>query len=141
MTAIVPAPRTEAIGAIVLKAAGALTASTAGTAVTLDRTQFDVDINWSAIDISSTDELYLVTIEANTQAAPTVWTVIAHAMCIGATAKVASSGDATATGQMRLGVDNPYDYQVRIHTWISGTTPSINFTANAYPIKNISYIG
>lgn len=141
MTAIVIASRTPGLGGQVSKAAGAITASAAHTALEFAKCKFVAEIDWTACDVSSADELYIVTIEANTHAATTTWTVIGYLLAIGATASVASSGDATATGQVRAAFDNPYDYQVRAHSYLAGTTPSITSAINFYPPGSLDITG
>ena len=141
MANIATAPRLEAIGGITLHAAGAIVATTADTAVFVDKCSFMCETDWSACDVTSSDEFYLLTIEANTLAAPTTWNVIAQPLCLSVGAHNASAGDATGTGQMRIGVDNPYNNQIRTKIWIVGTTPSINFVTKIYPLKDLSVYG
>jgi hypothetical protein len=132
-----------AIGGIVLKAAGLIATTTAGTGALLDGGMFSAQVDWTAIDIDGNNELYIITMEANTRAAPTVWTEIGGFRPLGATEVVASSGDVTATGSIRQGFWNPYDYQVRYKVWVSGAGVSagLNFAIKAYPIEDLGVIG
>jgi hypothetical protein len=142
MAAIVINTPVAPIGGVALKAAGLVAATTAETAVLLDGGAFAVQIDWTAAEIASADELYIITVEANTRAATTTWTEIGGFRALGATAKTASSGDANATGSIRQGFYNPKDYQVRIKTWVSGTIATgLNFSAKAFPIKDLNAVG
>lgn len=140
MAAIVIPSWTAGIGGQVLKAAGAITSTTAQTAVTVGRCEFEVQADWTACKISANDETYLDVIEANTVAAPTVWNRIGVLNLLGAV-EIVVEGDATATGSVRAAFRNPYDYQVRLKTWIAGTLPSVNHAAKLYPMRSLSLAG
>ncbi len=142
MTDIVINTPVAAIGGVALKAAGLIATTTAHTGVLLDNGPFAVQIDWTACEVATGDELYIIAVEANTVAAPTVWTQIGIMYVLGGTAKVASMGDATATGSARAAFHNSKGYQVRLKTWVSGTVATgINYAAKAYPIKDLSVIG
>jgi hypothetical protein len=132
-----------AIGGLELKAAGLIATTTAGTGVMMDSKAFTVQLDWTAIDIDGNNELYIITIEANTRAATTTWTEIGGFRPLGATEVVASSGDVTATGSIRQAFWNPKDYQVRYKVWVAGAGVStgLNFALKAYPIQDLSVIG
>lgn len=119
-----------------LKAAALVAATTAETGVTLGRGWFIVRVLATAVEIASNDELYIIDLEANTVAADTTWKSIAPSMAMGATEMVASAGDALGTEDIVFAVFNPYDYQVRVKTWVSGTIATgANFSVAAYPMN------
>jgi hypothetical protein len=126
-----------AIGGIALKAAGAITATTAHTEVHMGTGDFAVQMDWTACKISANDETYLVAVEGKNGS---TWTRIGILNLLGAV-EIVVEGDAKATGSARAAFYNPYGGLVRLKTWIGGTLPSINFSAKAYPIKDLSVAG
>lgn len=130
------------IGGLALKAAGLVASTTAETGVAVGRGVFEIQIDWTACEIASGDELYIITVEANTKAATSTWTEIGGFRPLGATAKVSSSGDATAAGSIRQAFNNPGDYQIRVKCWVSGSIASgINYSAKLYNIKSLALAG
>jgi hypothetical protein len=127
-------------GAIPLKAAGLIAATTAHLEVVQGHGPFCVRAALTACEIASNDEFYKVVVEANTLAAPTTWTEIGVLGVFGATEVMATSGDSSATAAVKAGFMNPYDYEVRLKTYVSGTIATgINFAADLFPIENLAY--
>jgi hypothetical protein len=140
MADIVIPSRSALLGGTELKAAGLIAADTAHTAISMGHSVFTVQMDWTACEIVSNDELYIVTVEANTEAATTTWTNIGYLAVLGALEVNAGEGDAPATGSLRGAFFNPYNHQVRLKTWVNGTIATgINFSAKAYPIESLSY--
>ena len=134
MSDIVIQSLTTLMGGTVLKAAGLVAATAGHTAVTLGHGKFTIQLDWTACEIASNDELYIITVEANTLAATSTWTKIGDLLTIGATEVVASSGDGLAAGSVRASFENTKNYQIRIKTWVSGTVATgINYAASAFP--------
>ena len=142
MSDIVNNTPTAGIGAVSLKAAGLIATTTAHLEVEVNKCSFAVQMDWTACEIATGDEVYVVCMEANTRAAPTVWTTIGHLAALGATAHLGGMGDATATGSIRAGFSNPYDYQVRAKTWVSGSIATgINSVIKLYDIQSLGITG
>lgn len=127
-------------GAIPLKAAALIAADTDHLEVTVGHGPFCVRAAWTAAEIVSNDELYVCKVFANTLAAPTTWTEIGTLFVLGATEVTGGAGDAAATGAIKAGFMNPYDYEVRLSTFVNGTIATgLNFSADLYPIENLAY--
>lgn len=127
------------MGGTALKAAGLIAATTAHTGIDMGHGWVCIQLAWTAAEIASNDELYIIKVEANTKAATTTWTEIGHLATLGATEVTASTGDATATGTIRAAFFNSKDYQIRLKTWASGTIATgINFSADAHPIHSLN---
>lgn len=140
MAAIVIPSRSSLLGGTELKAAGLIAADTGHTAIAMGHSVFAVQMDWTACEIATGDEFYMVTVEANTESATSTWTNIGVLAVLGATAVVGGEGDAPATGSARGAFFNPYNHQVRLKTWVNGTIATgINFSAKAYPIESLSY--
>lgn len=130
------------IGGISLKAAGLVAADTAHTGVLIGRAQFLVQMDWTACEIATGDELYIITVEAEDSAG--VYTRIGVLNILGAAAVVGGEGDAPATGSVRGSFANPYykagGSNVRLHTWVNGTIATgLNYSASLFPIENAKY--
>jgi hypothetical protein len=140
MAAIVIPSRSSLLGGTELKAAGLIAADTGHAAIAMGHSVFAVQMDWTACEIATGDEFYMVTVEANTEAATSTWTNIGVLAVLGATALVGGEGDAPATGNVRAAFFNPYNHQVRLKTWVTGTIATgINFSAKAYPLESLSY--
>jgi hypothetical protein len=127
-----------AIGGIALKAAGLIATTTAHTEVDVGHGGFVIQADWTAVESASNDELFVGVIEANSEAADSTWKTIGFLFALGATEVLASMGDAPAAGSIRAAYFNPYDYKIRIKTFVSGTVGSgINFAAKLYPMKDL----
>ena len=132
--------RPAVLGATAAKAAGLVAASAGHTAVLLEKGDFAAQIDWTACEIGSGDEFYLIAVQANTAAAPTVWNIIGYLAALGANTPCAGLGDTPATGSMRGRFNNPYDYQVRLYTGVNGTIATgINYTGSFLPATAGSY--
>lgn len=127
-------------GAISLKAAGLVAADTNHTGVMVRTAEFAVRMAWTACEIASNDEFYLVQVEANTAAATSTWTKIGVLFAGGAAAVIGGATATTATGEVTQGFRNPYGYQVRISTYVNGAIATgINYSADLFPIEALSY--
>ena len=125
-------------GGIALKAAALVAADTAETAVFLGRGWSAMRIVWTACEIASNDELYNVVFQANTAAATSTYYDLGN-ICFGATEVTGGMDDSPATGEIWLAIFNPYDYQVRVNTKVSGTIATgMNFAIDAYPLTHLS---
>ena len=125
------------IGGVPLRAAGLIAASAAETGVQIRSTQFTVYAAWTACEIDTGNEIYMVTVEG--QNAAGTWVNLGVLMVLGATAAI-GEGDAPATGSVKASFNNPYGGLVRIHTWVKGTIATgLNFSASAFPIANLAY--
>ena len=125
-------PTDVIVGPLALKASGAEAVSTDNTAVEIGKGQYRIDFVVTAIDVASTDEFYNLNLEVNTRAATTTWKILGS-VCIGTDGATAQDADDT-TGTYSLIVNNPYDYQIRVASKIAGTSPSITYAVNAYPL-------
>ncbi len=139
MTALAIPTRQAPLGAIAAKAAGLVAASAGHTAVTLEAGNFCAQIDWTACEIATGDENYVIVVEANTIAAPTVWNYLGVVAVLGA-ATPCGMDTAPATGSMKAAFNNPYNYQVRMHTFVVGTVATgINFTGSFLPAQALAY--
>jgi hypothetical protein len=128
------------LGATVLKAAGLVAADTNHSAVLVGHGPFAIRAAWTANEIASNDELYIVVVEANTLAATTTWTQIGVLLVTGATEVIGGVADGAATGAVKQGFINPYDYQIRLATYVNGALASgFNYSADLFPIENLAY--
>jgi hypothetical protein len=131
----------DMIGGTELKAAGLVAADTNHTAVEVGTCAFAVRMAWTACEVASSDELYHVIVEANTEAATSTWTKIGHLACLGAAAVTGGVTATAATGEIKAAFYNPYDYQIRLATYVNGTIATgINFSAKMFPVENLSVI-
>ena len=127
-------------GAISLKAAGLVAADTNHTAVMTRASAFAIRFAWTACETASTDELYVVVVEANTAAATSTYTRIGTLFVGGHTNVIGGAGTTAATGEYMQAFYNPYGYQVRISTYVNGTIATgINFSADLFPIQTLQY--
>jgi hypothetical protein len=135
-TAATPAvfPTGMNIGGLALKASGAVTSSTQETAVIVGKGKFRIVTTVTAVDVASTDEGYVVNLEANTAAATSTWFTLATLLAGGATTvwKMPS----VVIGTYVTIVENPYDYQVRVTTTCLASGSSITFSVDAYPVES-----
>ena len=120
---------------LVLKAAALVAADTASAGVYVGRGWFIVQIIWTACEIASSDEFYNVQFQFNTAAADSTW-LDGPNVAFGDTLLLGGAADTSATGDMVLAIFNPYDHQVRVNTWVTGTIATgFNFAVNAYPME------
>ena len=122
-------------GGVTLKAAGLVAADTAETGVFVGKGWMIIDLTWTASEIASGDEFYNVQFQFNTQAAASTWLDDIN-IAFGNAALLGGAAATTAAGQMIFGLHNPYDHQVRVNTWVTGTIATgFNFAVTAYPMK------
>lgn len=127
-------------GAIALKAAGLVAASAAGTALRVGHGAFDAYLAWTACETDTGNELYVVTLEANSLAATGTWTQIGVLFVGGHNSANGGLGTTAATGAVKQGFINPYDYQIRHHTYVAGTVATgFNFNIDIHPLENLKY--
>lgn len=128
------------IGGTELKAAGLIAADTSHSAVLAGHGPLAVYLAWTAAEIVSNDELYIVTIEANTLAATSTWEQIGVVVVAGATEVMGGIADSAAAGAVKQGFINPRDYQIRLRTYVNGTIATgFNFSAALFPVENLAY--
>lgn len=131
--------------ALLLKDAGAITADAAGTvaaaARVLDfgaaRLDARVIVDVSAIDVSSADERYDVLLQFSNSSTFASGVIGGAAISLGAAAALPGESAASAIGRYEAAFSNEingvtYRY-ARVYTNVTGTTPSINYTA--YVVK------
>lgn len=122
------------LGAVALKAAGLVTAEANETAVEVGKGKMRIVTNITAIEIASNNELYISVIEANTRAATSTWYEIATLFARGAKEVTDRAAD-DAADEEEIIIDNPYDYQVRVTTYVVGSIDTgINYTVDAYTL-------
>lgn len=118
---------------IVLKAAGLVAADTAETGVFVGKGWMLIELIWTACEAASNDEFYNVQFQFNTQAAASTW-LDDISIPFGDTLLLGGAAETAATGTMYFGLHNPYDHQVRVNTWVTGTIATgFNFAVTAYP--------
>lgn len=127
-------PNDVKLGETTLKAAALVAADTNSTAVYLGKGKFRVVTTWTTCQISGTDELYHVCLDADTRAAATTYYEIATLAVLGYSGATGRDASDAATGSKEIIVHNPYDYNVRVRTVVNGASPTCNFSVIAYPI-------
>ena len=124
------------LGGVTLKATGsAETASTTQTAVELGKGKYRIVTNVSAIDVAGSDEHYLVVLEANTRLVTGTYYEIATLYCGGDSSKTGRSADDVAD-EIEIIVDNPYDYVIRVRSYMIGATTSLTYSVTAYALDS-----
>lgn len=108
---------------------------TAETAVYLGKGKYRIVTTWSTCAVDGGDEFYHMTLEANTRNDTSTYYEIATLAVLGDSSVTGRNDDDAATGAKEIIVDNPYDYQVRVHTFSNGSTVSCAFTVYAYPLN------
>lgn len=127
--------------ALLLKDAGAITADAAATVASVARildlgaarldARMIVDV--SAIDVSSADERYDVALQFSNSSSFASGVVGGASIALGAAAALPAESAASVIGRYEAPFSNEingvtYRY-CRVYTNVSGTTPSINYTA------------
>jgi len=134
--AIATWPNEGKLGALSLKAAGLVDESDTETAVEVGKGTFRAVTSITAIEVASNNELYISVIEANTRSATSTWYEIGTLFARGANEVTGRTADDSADAE-EIVLDNPYDYQVRVHTYVVGSiSTGINYTVDAYPLHN-----
>lgn len=123
-------------GGVSLKAAGLIAASAANaTPVRLGAGSYFAEIKWTACEIASNDELYVITLEADSKATNGTYKVLTALAAFGATEVLASAGDTPATGTIRIGFDMKQDADIRDSWFVSGTVATgMNATIKIFPV-------
>lgn len=125
---------------IELKASGLIAADTNSTGVTVGRGLYLCKIAWTAAEIVDNDELYNIVLEANTVAVTGTWDRLGGGFLAGPTEVIGGAGDIAASGEIVFGVFNPYDYQMRVATYVNGTIATgMNFSVTLYPVNQAAF--
>ena len=123
------------LGGVTLKSAGLVAADTSETAVELGKGIYRIVITTTAVEIASDDELYVVELEANTRNAESTYYTIGTVAVLGALQATGRDTDSSNAESYETIVDNPYDYKVRVRTYVNGTIATgANFSVVAYPL-------
>lgn len=123
------------LGGTTLKAAALIAVDTSSTAVEIGKGKYRIVTTWTACEVDNNDELYVVAIEANTRAATSTWYEIGIAAVLGDSVATGRDTDQASTGSCEIIVDNQYDYQLRVRTYVNGTVGTgCNFSVVAYPL-------
>lgn len=132
----------EPMGGLTLKAAGLIAADNNASGVLLGHADFAAYLAWTAAEIASNDELYVVVLEANTRADTSTWTQIGVLGVFGATEVIGGITDTANSGAVKQAFHNPYDYQLRVSTYVNGTIATgFNFSVKAFPLEALSHEG
>ena len=122
------------LGPVVLKAAGLVAATTNETAVYVGKGKMRIVTAITAIEVASNNELYISVIEASDRSATTTWREIGTLFARGAKEVTGRTAD-DSTDEEEIIIDNPYDYNVRVTTYVVGSIATgINYSVNAYYI-------
>lgn len=122
------------LGAVALKAAGLVKTTTNETAVFVGKGKMRIVTNITAIEVASNNELYIAVLEVNDRNATTTWREVATLFARGALEVTGRSAD-DAADEEEVIIDNPYDYNIRVTTYVVGSIATgINFTVDAYYI-------
>lgn len=122
------------LGAVTLEASAAhATNDAVGTAVFIGKGKKRIVTDATVVKVSGNNEMYLITLEANTIAATTTYKTIATLFAGGDTSVTGRDTDDVLDSQEII-IDNPYDYQVRVRSNMVGSSPSITYSVNAYPL-------
>jgi len=121
------------LGGVEIVASTAFTGDTTNSdGVTVGKGKMRIVVAVTAIEVASSNELFNIDIEANTEAASTTWYRIGN-LCLGA-AEVTGRAADDAIDEYEFIVDNPYDYQIRATTYVVGSVATgITFSITAYP--------
>lgn len=123
------------LGGVTLKSAGLVAADTSETAVEIGKGIYRIVLTTTAVEIASDDELYVVELEANTRNATSTYYTIGTLAVLGALEVTGRDTDTADADSYEIIVDNPYDYQVRVRTYVNGTVATgCNFSVVAYPL-------
>jgi len=124
-------------GAVDLKTAGLITEETNETAVYVGKGKFRIVTAITAIEVASNNELYISVIEANTRGATSTYYEIGTLFARGAKEVTDRAAD-DAADEEEIIIDNPYDYQVRVTTYVVGSiSTGINYTVKAYRLLDL----
>jgi hypothetical protein len=119
-----------------LKASAALTNATTKnveTAVEIGKGKFRIVTAVTAINVTGDNDQYLMVLEANTRDATSTYYEIGTLFFGGAKEMTGRSAD-DAIDEYEIIVDNPYDYQVRVVSYIVASSGSITSSVKAYAL-------
>lgn len=123
---------------LLLKAAGAVTATAASSILDLGAGRWDgrVIVDISALDITTGDEAYELRVQVSSSSTFASGIQTVAAFKFGDSSVTGGSAD-TVAGRYELGFSNEFNgtkYQhARINAVVAGTTPSINYSAYLVP--------
>jgi len=121
------------MGAKALQASTSITSSTATTAVFVGKGLFAITIDVTALSLGGAafDTVNFL-VQRNTLAATTTWQEIGMLVVGDATGLGAALGVDTYT----IFVNNTGDNQVRIYAYVNGSTVSVTYSADIYPVRS-----
>ena len=124
---------------ITLRAAALVAADGEDAAVFIGRGMFLLQLVWTACEAASGDEFYNVQLQYNTAAATSTWLDDIN-IAFGDTLLLGGAAETAATGDMVVGMFNPYDHQARTKNWVTGTIATgFNYAAYVYPINQAPF--
>jgi len=94
---------------------------TSGTAYEVGKGKFRAVTAITVLDVDDSDEHYTMVVEANTRADTSTWYEIGVLFSGGAHETTGRTAD-DAADEYEIIIDNPYDYQVRVVTYLIGST-------------------
>jgi hypothetical protein len=125
------------IGGLTIKTLANVKGSTItnGTAYEVGKGKFKAVTKVTVLDVDANDEHYIMVVEANTRAATSTWYEIGTLFAGGAHEVTGRAAD-DAADEYEIILDNPYDYQVRVTTYILGST-NVGITSSVilYPLS------
>jgi hypothetical protein len=124
------------IGGTTLKASAALTNATTKnveTAVELGKGKYRIVTDITAMTLAGANDFYLMVLEANTRDATSTYYEIGTLFAGGAKELTGRSAN-DSVGKLEIIVDNPYDNQVRVVTYIVASAGSVTASVKAYPL-------
>ena len=128
-------PDDTKVGGLELRASAAAGADATADAVEIGKGKYRIVTTWTGCEVDDNDELYVITLEANTRYATSTWYEIGVLAVLGDSVATGRDTDNSSTGSVEIIVDNPYDYQVRVRTYVNGTiTTGVTYSVTAYPL-------
>jgi len=114
-----------------LKAAGSVSADGATTAVTVGKGKFRIIFTLASITTGTGFDVATILIQRNTKNATSTWVNLSP-MVFGDSTGVGEG--ITTAGDYEVIIDNDGDYQLRLYTYLSGSTTAVSYAAKAYPL-------
>jgi hypothetical protein len=124
------------IAPLTLKSSAAITNATTKnveTAVEVGKGKMRCVTAVTAINVTGDNDQYLMVLEANTRADTSTFYEIGVLFFGGAKEMTGRSAD-DAADEYEIIVDNPYDYQVRVVTYVVASSGSITSSVKAYAL-------
>lgn len=116
-----------------LKAAALVAADTAETAVFVGRGKYWAEIVWTALEIATGDEVYFVQFQHDQSSAVGTY-LDGMTLSFGNSSLMGGAAASASSGRLVVGLWNPYDNNVRVNTWVTGTIATgFNFSVKLYP--------